>query len=397
MTSNQSQPSPLLNAIAFLKQGRVQDARNSIGISPAELSDTDFVNCLSAIDSALRLTTNGRFDEALPYLKASMSLVDKTNDQETKVVIPILYLFSEGVTKLHAGDAHGALKSLETVSNVAEKLSIFSPEMRRFALSSKLGAFVALGRASLSTGDLPSAEKWFGRAEDALQEMSTLLDPANPNDLKGYVEVYGTPLEFSSMMSFYDLQILDTSKAMERLSLTTNHLSKLKEFTGKLPAGPLRDIAEVSIILNSSLRVIVPFAEKVIFSDSFVTKKELEKVRNELQYLTQGRELAKRAGSRGAGYIWITEALRKFTRNLIAASGSGKREFGRFGGLISFGAFVITMGLITFTIKPSAAYGLWYFLGALILSLIVGFGFSALKFIPLLNLYRKAIKDSPND
>ena len=69
-----------------------------------------------------------------------------------------------------------------------------------------------------------------------------------------------------------------------------------------------------------------------------------------------------------------------------------KKDFGKFGGIISFVVLVIQILIVHFTAHPTGTVALLFFLGEIIISLIVGFGFEAIKFKPLLSLYSEALK-----
>ena len=73
------------------------------------------------------------------------------------------------------------------------------------------------------------------------------------------------------------------------------------------------------------------------------------------------------------------------------------QDFGRFSGIVSFASLVILILILYVTVKPSGYTGVLYYFGALIISLITGFGFGALKFKPLLKIFSDAINKKQND
>jgi hypothetical protein len=61
-------------------------------------------------------------------------------------------------------------------------------------------------------------------------------------------------------------------------------------------------------------------------------------------------------------------------------------------GPIALCALVLQITIVHLTIKPAGYAAILFFLGEIIVSLIVGYGYEALKFKPLLNLYADTIK-----
>ena len=188
--------SPVLDAIELLQSGRVNEARARLGIDSSSMPDGVFITRLSSLATALQMLKMNRLSEALPHLENALPLVEVCNDSEAKVLLPTVRKFAVAVSQLHSGDAHGALQSLEEVVPFLENLSNVLPYLRKFTYSVKATAYVALGRASLNGSDLESAERSFGKAEDQLRELQQMLKPDDPEDVVGYAEVYGLPLEW---------------------------------------------------------------------------------------------------------------------------------------------------------------------------------------------------------
>ena len=71
---------------------------------------------------------------------------------------------------------------------------------------------------------------------------------------------------------------------------------------------------------------------------------------------------------------------------------AGKKDFGRFGGMVSLVGILVLHFAVHFTVQPTGLQAIWYFLGEVIVGLVVGFGYGALKFKPLLSLYADTIQ-----
>ncbi len=82
-------------------------------------------------------------------------------------------------------------------------------------------------------------------------------------------------------------------------------------------------------------------------------------------------------------------------QNLLQIGKTATQDFGRFNGVVSLSAFISLYLLAHFTLRPARYQGAPSFVGALILSLIVGFGYGALRFRPLLKLFADAMRERP--
>jgi hypothetical protein len=387
---------PTIQAIEQLKSGDLESARELLDVSRDQLGDNEFTDCLMALDRGLSLTQNDRLTEALDHLRTSIPLVEACSDQELKTVVSVLVRYSEGLKMLHQGDATGALQSLEAASGTLDRLSFFDAEFAKSAASAEVAACVALARANMNGGNVEGAQEWFGRAKDKLRELSKLLDEDDPKDATGWTEVYGLPVEFSSLWAMFDLQALDTEQAKDRLRQSEDELGKLKDTLDDLQDGPVRDVSEANILINQSLRDIVEIADQTLQEGEHLSQEDIEVLRDRIKDLRESKNLARRAGSRGQGYHWMIDQLTKFAKNLLRGRNFRVSDFGRYSGVISFGVFVICLLVAYFTFAPESGMGIGYIFACLIIALVAGFGYGAIDFVPLLQTYRNVIQDISN-
>jgi hypothetical protein len=74
-----------------------------------------------------------------------------------------------------------------------------------------------------------------------------------------------------------------------------------------------------------------------------------------------------------------------------------KNDFGRMSGLIALSALILQVIIFHLTIRPTGNAAISFFLGEIVVSLIAGYGYEALKFKPLLKIYSDSISKKSDD
>jgi len=276
---------------------------------------------------------------------------------------------SEGITRVLAGDAHGAIPIFQRAAEASRRLSGILPEYERLAVGYQAEAYLVSARASLNAGDMASASLLLARANTEYERLLPLLDAANPQDLPTVVEVHGQRLEGAILFSAYSLFALDLDDAMKRLDAVKNDRDKLEQLSLRVGIGPLTSLWRLLPMLHSILTRFCELEELIIFQRSPASKRRFEDFRALGQQLFDAASLAKGAGDRGGSYVHAIEHLTRLRRHLQEADRGRIKEddFGKFGGLLAFASFVVlTAGFaITGRISPTNS------MLALILSLVV--------------------------
>jgi tetratricopeptide (TPR) repeat protein len=376
----------------LLKKGDIEGARIKFGLSSNLVTDEEFIHGMISLEQGLILFVQGRQPEAVEHFRKALPIINKSTYKEAKTLIKALIGFAEGYSKLLKGDAYGALPLLGMSTEVIEKFSFFEPELKNAVISLKATSYAALARASLNEGDISAAESWIGKEYDQHEQLLALLNPANEADYIGFVEIYGSRLETAVLFAFMALQSLDLDRMEKRLKSATDNEARLSEFVDKIQSGPMQNVAIVILKLYSVLRDLHKMEKALVFDRSPLNKNRIEIFQHISRELYDAKEIAKRAGERGKGYLYTIDQLEKIRKNLLIAGKIEMRDFGRFAGIISVCALVALMFVLYITIRPSGLLAFLYFIGATIMSLIAGFGFGALRFRPLLKLYLDAVK-----
>ena len=193
-------------------------------------------------------------------------------------------------------------------------------------------------------------------------------------------------------MTVLDLNILNFDFAEKRIVTgeklhadLINLLPKHKDVVGKI-------VIELDCSLYSSIKTIIKLAKKVIYEKSFLQEAEIAELKEVDDNLFKARALAYKAKERGKGYLFNINQLTQFQERLLILGKIKKRDFINISGLVSLFAFIILLFSVHLTFHPSGEGAIFYFIGEIIISIIIGFGYGALRFIPLIRLLTNAIE-----
>lgn len=382
----------IFKALNLIKRGMPKDARNILGLTPEDISDADFLEAMFSLNEGLTLSNLGNLPESLPFFKKASSLISSCKDDKSKFFLITVINLAEGITRVLNGDAHGALPFLDINKDAIERISFLIPDLKKIALNFKAICYSAILRANLNAGNLKSALIAKGNANEQYRELLNILDESNPNDIPLFVEIYGTRIESACLFAFMSLQTLNYDEMNKILNSVKEDFTTFNKFILKSKPGTIQNIAKIISITYLVLRNIYCVSKTILLERSIINNEILNISSNISKGLFEAKELALKCGERGNALLNSIEILDKTINNLLLIGKIGKKDFGRFAGIISFTLLFILLLVINLTIKPSGYLSLIYFFGALIISLIGGFGYGALHFRPLLKLYSEQLR-----
>jgi hypothetical protein len=384
-------------AIILAQNNDLDGARIALGISD-KITNDQLVEGLIAINNGIELIAQQKTAEASIQFNIAQPLIELCNDEEAKIAITILNQMALAQTELFSGNAHKATELLNINSVFIEKVSFFMPEFKILAYSIKAGSLVALARSFLNGSDIASAEKAFGELRRVHDELLSQLDPDSIDHNLSYVEVYGTRLELAFLfISSFDLPSLDLKSWKHRLLLTKKDSELLQEKSKEIPNGPIKILADQYPIIYSVLDILHISLDISLNQKRPFRKEEAQDLVSVGETLFSVKQELEKSGERGRGILYMISVIDKLHQNLLEIGKVVSKDFGKFSGVITLISFVLLIFLLHLTIKPSGYYGLLYYLGSLTVALIVGFGYGALKFQPLIKIFSKGIEMSKSE
>ncbi|WP_319523231.1 hypothetical protein [uncultured Desulfosarcina sp.] len=205
-------------------------------------------------------------------------------------------------------------------------------------------------------------------------------------------EIFASQLESAIVFMGFDLAVLDFDSLKLRLESATFQFSELTVILHKMPQSPIKSAMEIILILYGIYEVLSTIGRRIIKERKPLTKTQIEKLTHIDQELFKARQIANNAGKRGRVFLFTITQLSKIRTQFLEVGKVRKNDFGRLSGFLSLGALVIQVFVVHSTIHPTGSNALLFFLGEIIISLIVGFGYEAIKFKPLIEVYSEALK-----
>lgn len=384
-------------ALELARKNDIHGARIALGVSE-EFTDSQLIEALIGLDKGIELFINQRHMAALEHLKEALPIVEASDDEGVKFVISTLCRFAEGLSALFSGDAHSAAELLNLSSEAIEKMSFFMPEFKVVSFSFKTASLMALARCHLNAADIPSAEKVFGDLRNVHDELLKHLDPSEDEHTLSFAEVYGTRLELTFLfIVMMDIPSLDLDMWQKRLEISRSDRDDLEKLIDKIPKGAIQIMLSQYPVIFSVLENLQNSLELAILKRRPFNKKEVKALVDVDTELFNSKQLIQKCGERGKGLLFQIDQLRRLQQNILQIGKAATKDFGRFSGLVSLASLILSIVVVHFTVKPTGYLGVLYYFGALILSLIVGFGYGALRFQPLLKIFADAMQKKPEN
>lgn len=371
---------------SLTKNGKINAAKTLIKITDNQLNDALFIEYVISLENFINLFISGRQPEAFQYISNIDKLLSFSNDDSLKFFLNTLLNFSEGLRRLLAGDVWKAASLFDDGSKDIERMSFFIPEFKKFGLTYKALAKIAIVRIHINAGNIESAENISGEVNEIYDEMLKTLDIKKESDMSGFAEVFASKLELTIFFTTYDYLVYDFDSMKNRLDKARVYKEELLKYTNKIQDGPIKSLFFASIKIHSVYEIFYDLSKKIIISREPFNKKDNKKLINVGKFLLDAKDLSVNSGIRGQGYLAMINQLISIHKNLCLAGKISKKDFGRFSGTISVLAFTLLFVMIQIFIKPSEQLQVVYLVSEIMLSLIVGFGYGALKFQPLLKL-----------
>lgn len=374
-------------SLYYLKQNKSDSAIQALGITKQQAEKYDYIGCLIALEEGLNLLFSGHHSQSVAPLRKAISLINISNDDKAKVIIPVLADFAEGISLLLQGNTHGATKLFELNSNTIQRLNFFQPECDKFLLSNRIAAEIAVARSHMNIGDIPLVESCFGNIIQHQEKLLSKLDETNKEDIPLFNEIFGTRLEFSLIFMRLELEVLDFDALVKRIKFTQKNIELLNGFITKAPQNPIKEVLEIFKILYEIFEIYSRIGKNIILERLPLTKTEINELLSVEKKTFEARQKANNAGDRGKPLLYTINQLEKINNSFFKIGKAHKTDFGRLSGLITL-CSLVTLHL---TIRPNGDGAIIYFLGEIIVSLIVGFGYGAIKFKSLLGIYSDKI------
>lgn len=378
-------------ALQLAKSGDINGARSALSLDQ-KFTNAEMMEGLINLSKALELFDSQEPMAAFEPFQKAFPIIDASLDEGAKYIIHTLADFAGGLSKLFNGDAHEAAKLLNRTTENMEQISFFDPNFRIAALSYKAASFIALGRTHMHASNISGAEEAFGRARQTHDELLKVLSPSNEQHAIAYAEVYAIRVEVELWFTMtMDLAAFDLNSIKKRLDATREDVRELEKVIRKVPEGSIQKLLKAYPILFSVLEDFCNSLEIATLKRRPFNKEEVEALVQADGKLYHARQLVQASGERGRGLLFHINQLARLQQNLLYLGKAATQDFGRYGGIVSLISLIVLIVVLHLTIKPSGYEAILFFFGSLVLSLIVGYGFGALRFKPFLKIFSAAI------
>ena len=381
-------------SIELFKQSKIDDARSLLNIPESKLNLTDFISQITDIDTGFKLLSKHRIIEAATHFERGYNLIELSSDSEAKFVITLLIEFAYGIQHLHNGNPYDALHTFEKISTTAKEMSFLDSNLERFALSSKAAACIALSKIYMGTGNYDEVRRWQSEAEIVYEELYELLDEKDSNDIVYFIEIFSFKIEVATFWIYANLQILNIDEVKRIICSRSDTFTKFKKYIQQQQQ--TREIDNMAHVIKDIYNCYIELSsvfEDTIYKQKMMTKENVAKLKSITQSISEIKELLSKCGQRGLNFSWFIKNLEDLTKNILTLNYKYRKNFGTLSGLITGTAFIIIVLILKllFNLELNNTN----LISILFFSLIVGFGYGALRFLPLIKEIKNIV--SKND
>ena len=280
------------------------------------------------------------------------------------------------------------LELLDLIKTHFKKAGEFGSKYDALMLGMNMDIFSTAGVRAVQNLELDSAKGFFESASQAAEKMA--LEHKEKDSLE-YFSALGFHHYYKALYEFYwafvKLNEFDYDSIFQESNLTM-HAEKAIEFLnlGDKSSKINLDILHISQGIVEILGVIVALSKRIECILSSTIKLDLEATDNLKKKVRLGSELILRAGPTMVPLVKMCNDLTVRLDNLERLSKPNKKDFGIYSGLISVACFAFLLILVAWVndqfslnLEFEYLYGI-----PVVLGLIGGFGFGALKFKSLL-------------
>jgi hypothetical protein len=205
------------------------------------------------------------------------------------------------------------------------------------------------------------------------------------------IEAAGLPFELHLFIGWNRLLLLQFEECKQHLTTCADSVKEIQSYLPHLQDGPPRRIVAAMLLVYDALQRTVAIAEKSLQKSTPFNPADLTALADSRRDLFLARQHAIRAGEQGQGLITTIDQINAYSFTLSTLRAPRFEQWLPVSGAASFFTFLLLIVVVRYVIEPPGLLWFAYFLGCLLVALITGFGYGALRFVPLLAKYKEVL------
>jgi hypothetical protein len=382
---------PISKVESLVRSGRIPDAMTELGINASSISEGDFLSNVGKLIEIRRLIQQKQIAQVAPILDSMRDFLTASENREMKLAMSFLFLFSDGFRRLQQGDGQGALTCFESATQLGKQVSLVFPGADELTAYGRAAGFVALAKSQLNRGDIAGAELAVGQAINQYAELKQILQSRQGMPPELILEAASLQVELHLLIGWNRMMLLQFEECKQHLEAAAGAAMEIQLYLPRLQEGPMQRIETAMLLLYGVAQRTVPIAENFLLKSAPLSHSALTELGNSRRDLFLARQHALRAGEQGQGIIATIDQIGAYLQAFATLGAPRFEQWLPVSGIASAVTFLILIFMVRFVIEPPGLLWFPYFLGCLIAALITGFGYGALRFVPLLGKYKEIL------
>lgn len=381
---------PFVKALKALGRKDYAEARQILGLATDEPSDAALLESALALRDACKEFDQGHAPEASKLFPRAEAIPRLTSSQSLALAIRTLEQFVAG-TALAPDDPAGAIRLLTELAEQIRTEAFFSDDFRGIAQATEIAILRIAARAALRKHEVTTYELAVGKLRGLIDRQ--IAETGNEpvwllNVIRAQIEV-----DFAVQRGLLDLDELDVESMRQHLDLGRAYADGMEPLLTGIPpeSSQLAEPARITRELYRLIDILTSKLEVALVQGARFDKKQLQALRTLRDDLIRLRGRVGKLGEVAKAWVPLLDRLEHLATRVVSIGAPRNEDFGRFSGLVTGGAFVV-LSIVIFTVaRPEQGAAPLVLVILLVPSAIIGFGYGALKFLPLFKIVTQVV------
>ncbi len=383
---------PLRTAASLVRQDKIAEAKRCLSISNELISDEHFCADLIELESALITTLNQGIGDAVDHFFKANKLIDCIGTQtKSGQILHFLRSAANGYHALYNSDPSTAIANLKIADSHIKPLLRHHPELALTKTSIENAILTSTAQHYFAKGDYLNAERVYGQLHVNFTETIKVLEQSDIDNPIAFSEIFGTILEFNLTLTHQDICTLKFSDGSIRLKSSKENVEKFRKYIKEIQDTPFKSICISMSLLYDVAVIICDASVHLIDNKKEPTENLLGSLRELPRMIFEAREAGIKAGQRGERLTNFVTSVQRYSDSLLKLAKPRKESPLHVGSVIFLSVFLLLFVPTVLILKPTDPFMTFYTVSYFTVALISGFGYGALRFLPLIRQYQKLL------
>ncbi|MGP8291541.1 hypothetical protein ACT3OH_14845, partial [Vreelandella zhanjiangensis] len=368
----------------LIENDRLEEAKDIFLKRKNVFSNDEFKEKMLSFKKGYDLMTAGFYQDAVFFMEESSKLIGLIKDEEFEQILISFLSFCKGIVLLWEGDNFRAEEEITKAKEKLKGVILSTPSLEIDFFNMEAAVSTIKAKKALSIGNFNDFEKFSGEARGYYKRIINAMQLTGIENKKTLAVVYGSEIESCLAITRSFVDKFEFEKALSNLSKYKEDFHKLSQCKENIGDESLSRVLNVLCLIFMIYERLLICLVKFYVENKKIEVKDFTSLRSIEGLCMDARNEANLAGSRCQSFLYVIEQLERVSVSVRSLQSITKKDLGKASGGIALLVFVFLSLFIKFFVFKDEAYPSNFLLLQVVFSLIVGFGYGAIKFLPIL-------------